>query len=240
MFLPDLTGYNVHLLVCSSVQLSYPKKAYFFGMKWFSGLIIMAGFIACTNQPTPPGTPRPKLVSRDSSIKRNDALNPYVNVDVSPMDMSYFPVDYPKLPVKQPSPKARVIYSRPYRQGRKIFGQLLKYGEPWRLGANESTEIEFFSQATIQGKTVNKGRYTLYCVPHVDKWTIVFNSNLYSWGLEPQRAKDVFRFDVPIQIKGQSIEYFSMVFQPSATGADLVIAWDDVEARLPIQFTEER
>jgi len=30
-----------------------------------------------------------------------------------------------------------------------------------------------------------------------------------------------------------------MVFQPAAKGADLVMAWDNIEARLPLQYTEK-
>ena len=38
---------------------------------------------------------------------------------------------------------ARVVYSRPKKEGRTIFGGLVEYGQVWRLGANEATEIEF-------------------------------------------------------------------------------------------------
>ena len=82
--------------------------------------------------------------------------------DVSPMDMSYFPVNYPKLKmaklVSQP-PVMRLIYSRPHLQGRELFHDVLRYGEYWRLGANEATEIEFFRDVTIQNKRIHPGRY---------------------------------------------------------------------------------
>ena len=135
-----------------------------------------------------------------------------------------------------PPPVARVIYSRPHRQGRRIFGSLLKYGEPWRLGANEATEIEFFQPVSINNKRVGKSKYVMYAIPYQDKWTIVLNSNLNTWGLTPNAKDDVFRFDVPIQITNQPVEFFSMVFQKTGSGADLVMAWDTVVARLPIQF----
>ena len=63
------------------------------------------------------------------------------------MDMAYYPVNYPVLKIQDKlteSLAARVIYSRPQKAGRTIFGSLVKYGEVWRLGANEATEIEFF------------------------------------------------------------------------------------------------
>ena len=78
----------------------------------------------------------------------------YTPPDKSPMDMIYFPSDYPLLKMTGKTstpPLLRIIYSRPQKSNRKIFNDLVKYGSPWRLGANESTEIEFFSAATIQG-----------------------------------------------------------------------------------------
>ena len=137
-----------------------------------------------------------------SKVKRVlPQVNHYTIPDLSPMDMVYFPKDYAiqKMNGKTISPPMmRVIYSRPQKQNRKIFGDLVKYNIPWRLGANESTEVEFFSPATIQGKKIKPGRYILYCIPQETKWTFVFNSNLYSWGLEQNRQKDLMQFDAPV------------------------------------------
>jgi len=209
-------------------------------MKYLIGFIFLTGIISCNSTDTPSSAnarPRPKLPT-DSNIVRGELSNPYVPVDVSPMDMSWLPADYPKMTARKPTPVARIIYSRPHKQGRKIFGNLIKYGERWRLGANEATEIELFIPVTIQGKTVPKGRYILYCIPEMNRWTIVFNSNLNSWGLNLDPSKDRFRFAIPAQVKNQSVEYFSMMFQPTARGADLVMAWDNVEARLPFQYKQ--
>lgn len=209
-------------------------------MKYLLLWFLLGGIISCNDKPAvQPSSSRSKVLSQDSSLITGVVANPYVSVDISPMDMSWLPFDYPKLTERAPLPVARVIYSRPHKQGRKIFGNLVKYGERWRLGANEATEMELFVPVTIQNKTVPKGRYVLYCVPEENSWTIVFNSNLYTWGLNLDPAKDLYRFSIPAQIKNQSVEYFSIVFQPTSTGADLVMAWDNVEARLPIQYKQK-
>ena len=165
--------------------------------------------------------------------------NPYAVVDLSPMDMSYFPVDYSKRKMahdlKTP-PIIRIIYSRPHRQGRVIFGNLLKYGERWRLGANEATEIEFFQNVSIQGKKINAGRYIIYAIPYEEKWTIILNNDLYTWGLQIDSTKDLMRFDIPLKKAPVNFEYFTMVFQPMTGGAELLMDWDNTEARLPINF----
>jgi Protein of unknown function (DUF2911) len=192
--------------------------------------------LSCNEAENEPVATKPPI-RKDSNIIRKEPANPYVSKDLSAMDISYFPDDYPVLKMTRGisnPPVARVIYSRPHRQGRKIFGGLLKYGEPWRLGANEATEIEFFRAVTIQGKRVGPGRFNIYAVPQEKEWTIILNTNIYSWGLKQDSTKDVHKFRIPVQPTPQTIEDFTMVFQRTATGADLLIAWEDVVARLPI------
>ena len=195
---------------------------------------------ACEQKPkVEPVTER--ITTPDTSSKQQPeiAANPYAPVDVSPMDMSYFPVDYPKIKMANANiapPVARLIYSRPHLQRRALFNGILKYDEPWRLGANEASEINFYKPVTIQGKKIPAGRYIIYGIPHIDKWTIILNSNIDSWGLKQDASKDAGRFEIPIATNGHSLEYFTMVFEKTDTGADLVIAWADIVARLPIQF----
>jgi hypothetical protein len=207
-------------------------------MKFFFGLLI-ASFLFSCNEEGPKPDNRPRLVTKDSPLVKTDSVNPYAPVDVSPMDISYFPVDYPIEHMYNRTTRplvARVIYSRPHRQGRQVFGALLKYGEPWRLGANEATEIEFFQPVEIQGRQISKGKYTIYVIPFDGRWTVVLNTNTDVWGLVPDPAKDVHKIDIPIQKTNNPVEYFSMVFQDSEQGADLVMAWDSIIAKLPIHL----
>ena len=175
-----------------------------------------------------------------ATIKPEKTINVYSPVDVSPMDMTYFPVDYPKLKMSKAfvasSPFARVIYSRPHLQGRHIFHEVLKYGEPWRLGANEATELELYNDATIQGKKIKAGRYILYCIPQQKEWTIVLNDNTDIWGLQQDPSKDIARFIVPVKETANSLEFFTMVFEGTNSRASLLMAWDNVEVRLPFSF----
>lgn len=161
-------------------------------------------------------------------------------VDKSPMDMSYFPVGYPLLKIQDKATEplvARVIFSRPQKNGRTIFGDLLEYGQLWRLGANEASEIEFFQPVKIGGVRIKKGRYTLYCIPYADKWTMILNRETDIWGsFKYDQAKDVTRLDIPVLKQAEPLENFVMQFEKSASGAYLAIAWDVVRVNLPITF----
>ena len=161
-------------------------------------------------------------------------------LDKSPMDMSYFPADYPILKTQNKAnvpPVARVVYSRPQKDNRPIFGQLIEYNKVWRLGANEATELEFFKDVTIAGKKVAKGRYTVYAIPTENKWTIILNKDTDTWGaFVYDEKKDILRTDVPTQLLTTPVDAFSMGFNKTERGMDLFIAWDNVSANLPISF----
>lgn len=159
-------------------------------------------------------------------------------LDKSPMDMSYFPANYPMLKMNgkaKDQPYARIIYSRPLKNNRTIFGGIVKYGEIWRLGANESTELEVYKSIKIGGKTISKGRYTLYCIPYETKWTIIINKDTFSWGSFTYNAKkDVVRVDIPVQATDEISEALTIYFDDNATGANLVMMWDNIKAVLPV------
>lgn len=159
-------------------------------------------------------------------------------IDKSPLDMAYFPEDYPVLKIKDKAKEplvARVIYSRPQKADRVVFGDLVEWGKVWRLGANEATEVEFFKEVKIDGKRVPKGKYTIYAIVNPDEWTMIVNKETDTWGsFKYDEKKDVLRVPVPA-IKGQQpMEAFTLYFEKTAAGANLVVAWDDVKAALPI------
>ena len=160
------------------------------------------------------------------------------DLDRSPMDMSYWPANYPILKMSgqaKDMPVARVIYGRPLKSGRAIFGGIVKYNDLWRLGANEATEIEFFKNVKIGGKQVVKGRYTLYCIPDESKWTLIFSKDNYAWGsftYDPK--KDMLRTDIAVDKNAETVEPLTIYFDESKNGANLIFLWEELKAVLPI------
>jgi len=199
-------------------------------------------FHACKQKTGNLDTVEFKTVKLPVSIQ--DSMN--LSLDKSPMDMSYFPEDYPKQKMITPNienPVARVIYSRPQKKGRTIFADSLHsenaiqvYGREWRLGANEATEIEFFKPVIINSKKIMPGRYTLYCIPYADQWKLIISENLYCWGLQFDKSKDLLEVNLPVIKNTGQVEYFTILFQKSTDGCDLVMAWGDIKVILPIQF----
>jgi hypothetical protein len=189
---------------------------------------------SCKQQSNP--VIRQQELPQTSSPESNGAIaNP--PLDKSMMDVSYYPADFTvqKMGGKAgKEPLARVIYSRPARGGRDIFGEIVKFGKPWRLGANEATEIEFFTDVYIQGKDISKGKYTLYCIPYEERWELILNSSLYTWGLKIDPKADIHKFPVRTESLPFTMEYLSMQFIPMENDFALQISWDKTKVSLPV------
>lgn len=158
--------------------------------------------------------------------------------DPSPADIVYYPINAAKVKADDATkPIVKVIYSRPQKKGRDIFGVLEQYGKVWRFGANESTEIRFFKKVTIGGKKIKAGTYSLFSIPNKDSWTIILNKQTDKWGaFSYDETKDVVRVNVLVKSISKPIEYFSITFTSKTDGINLVAGWDKTQIELPINF----
>ncbi|WAC10713.1 DUF2911 domain-containing protein [Dyadobacter pollutisoli] len=132
----------------------------------------------------------------------------------------------------------KVIYSRPNKKGRLIFGReqdnaLLPYGKVWRTGANEATLVELSKDVYLAGKAVKAGTYSLYSVPGQSSWKIILNSEVGQWGTEYNDGKDVLNVEVPIRIRPSVQELFLIYFEEIPNGTNMVLSWDQTEALVP-------
>ena len=153
----------------------------------------------------------------------------FSKMDASPMDMAVYRD-------KDDAAVARVIYSRPQKRNREIFGKLIPYGEVWRTGANEATEITLYKDMKVADATVKAGTYSLYTIPGEKEWTVILNSKTNTWGAyEYTDKEDKVRINVPVRKAPNSIESLSMAFQEAGKGTDLVIGWDESYVRVPFK-----
>ena len=165
------------------------------------------------------------------TLKDNDGPN-FSKLDVSPMDVVLFRGE-------NNEPLARVLYSRPQMRDREIFGKLVPYGEVWRTGANEATEITFYQDMIVGDKTIKKGTYTLFTVPQEKEWTIILNNSTNIWGAYDYHVEqDVARITVPVRTAKNPIEALSMAFNPIDNGAKLYIGWADKFVEVPFKKTK--
>lgn len=136
----------------------------------------------------------------------------------------------------------RVLYNRPFKKGRVIFGGLVPYGKVWRTGANEATTFETSKDIIIEGKTLKKGKYTLWTIPNENSWTIILNSEFGQWGVsssgeanrDPDR--DVLTAEVHAVQQDKEFEQFTISFERVGEDVEMVLFWDKTVVAVPIIF----
>lgn len=133
-----------------------------------------------------------------------------------------------------------IVYHRPGVKGRVIWGDLLKYGEIWRAGANEPTLVTFSTGGTISGQKFNAGTYRLVVVPaQTGPWTVILNSEVKNWGTVYDSTYDVLKLPVTPAAAPHE-EWMSFSFDEiSAAGGTLVLRWEKIALRMPLMFDTE-
>jgi hypothetical protein len=148
----------------------------------------------------------------------------------------------------------KVTYGQPYKRdrdnifGTKESGAVVPYGEIWRTGANEATEITVTKDVTIAGKKLAAGTYSLFTTPGAESWKFHFNSLLGLDGTGPYDpvAEKFTPADLPphdvlvVEAKptllaaANEVDQLTIAFEKTATGADMVLRWIRTEVRLPV------
>jgi hypothetical protein len=164
-------------------------------------------------------------------------------LDKSPTDMATYPreaafANYLEADDPNRSPKIKVNYSRPSKNGRVIFGDLVPYGKDWRLGANEGTEVLFYQNVEIGGVVIPRGRYRLYAEVNENSWDIVVSSYIRTSGSSNlDKDKELGRFKAKTTKTGSVRELFTIGFQKIDEGhVNMLFEWDQVRATLPINL----
>ncbi|HEX6983071.1 MAG TPA: DUF2911 domain-containing protein [Balneolaceae bacterium] len=135
----------------------------------------------------------------------------------------------------------KVVYGQPYKRGRDIFGGLEPYGEVWRTGANEATELTTTSDILFAGKELEAGTYALFTIPRENEpWTVILNNELGQWGaFEYDPQFDVLRVDVPATQTQAVTEAFTIHFSDiKEDSTSIIMAWDKTKVMIPVEFLE--
>ncbi|UGU16801.1 DUF2911 domain-containing protein [Sinomicrobium kalidii] len=153
----------------------------------------------------------------------------FSGLDKSPCDIAYYRTG------RKAPPIAKVIYSRPQKKGRPVFGTLVPFDKVWRTGANEATEITFFKDVMFGDKEVKAGTYSLFTIPGMKEWTVILNSDTDVWGaFDYDEANDVARTTAAVSSGSKALEAFSITFEPNDNGADMYLGWDTTRVKVPV------
>lgn len=156
---------------------------------------------------------------------------------VSPKDVVKFELNDTKL---------EVLYNRPYKKGREIFGALVPYDKVWRTGANEATTFTTNKTLIIDGISVPKGIYTLWTVPNDSLWKVYFNTKQYEWGVDDQMRPmrepkyDLLEVDVPVIHLDHTVEQFTIAFDNTVDILKMTMAWDRTKIEVPMEISKDQ
>jgi hypothetical protein len=129
----------------------------------------------------------------------------------------------------------QVVYGRPQRRGRRIFGDVVPLGEVWRTGADAATVFTSDRDLMIGAALVPAGHYSLWSVPSADGWTLIVNRQSGQWGTDYHADSDLVRIPLTVGRPAKRVEAFTMSIAPHGASAMLRLMWDDRSASVPIR-----
>jgi hypothetical protein len=137
--------------------------------------------------------------------------------------------------------RVTITYGRPYtkdpRAGtpRNIWGGLVPYGQPWRMGADEATILLTQKGLEIGGKTIPAGAYTLYMMPEENGASkLVFSSALGGWGIPVDTKHDVAQVDLTKESLDAPVDQFTMAVSRNSSGGGVIkLSWENTAYSVP-------
>ena len=130
-----------------------------------------------------------------------------------------------------------ISYHRPGVKGREIWGNVVKYNEVWRAGANEPTLITFSDDITIEGKKLGAGTYRFVVIPSkTGDWALIFNSEIKNWGTVYDAKFDSLKIMVKPET-GSHEEWMSFSFTDlTPASARIVLTWEKIRLSFKIEI----
>ena len=135
-----------------------------------------------------------------------------------------------------------VVYSRPYKKGRLIFGSeedgaLVPFGKYWRTGANAATTFETSSEISFNGEPLKAGKYALFTFPYEDNWTVALSSesDVFFAISEPDPKLDVLKTNVDVKYLESPLEQFTIEFSKDSTYVNMSLMWDKTSISIPLE-----
>ena len=125
-----------------------------------------------------------------------------------------------------------VVYGRPALRGRDLR-VLVPFGQLWRTGANNATELRTDRTLRLGALTLEPGRYSLFTLPRADGWTLIVNRQTGQSGLEHDESQDIGRVEMSVQPLPAFVDRFTIVVESAAGGGVLRLQWGGTEARVP-------
>lgn len=126
----------------------------------------------------------------------------------------------------------KIDYGSPSVRGRKIWGELVPFGQVWRAGANDATTFETDKELSIGDAKLPAGKYSFFVIPNQTECVIIFNKEAKQWGAYKYNDKqDQLRVVVKPIIANTSVE--KLVY--NITTSEVILSWDNWNIGFPVK-----
>jgi hypothetical protein len=113
-----------------------------------------------------------------------------------------------------------IDYGQPHARGRTIYGELVPFGQVWRLGANMSTHLRADLNVQIGELPIPQGLYTLYLLPRPDGADLIVNRSTGQWGTEYDASEDFGRVPMRARVLPEPVESLAITLAPGFPQAE--------------------
>jgi len=156
----------------------------------------------------------------------------------SPEDVAQRPSPAGETVIEFESQTGKFCYSRPFMNERVVMGELVPFGEPWRLGENEAAAIHLPFAATVGGIDLEPGTYSIYAIPGELEWEFVLNGNSERWGIpidDAVMSANIGSFTSMARQMAEPVEQFSVHWHThGGSEGHLVLEWETTKVEIGV------
>jgi hypothetical protein len=139
-----------------------------------------------------------------------------------------------------------VVYGRPYTKDpktgakRKIWGDLVPFGKPWRTGADEATLLTTQKPLQIGGTAIPAGTYSLFTQPEENaNAKLIINKQTGQWGTKYDEKQDLARVDLKKEATPSAVDQFTMAIEKNPSGGGVLkLSWENTQYSVAFTVTK--
>lgn len=137
--------------------------------------------------------------------------------------------------------RVTIVYGRPYTKNprtgetRKVWGGLVPYGKPWRLGADEATLLITQQPLLLGETTLPAGAYTLYMIPAENETSkLAISTRIGQWGIPVDESHDLARMDLRRETLDNPADQFTITIENNPSGGGVLkFKWENAQYSVP-------
>jgi hypothetical protein len=130
--------------------------------------------------------------------------------------------------------KITIEYYAPSMHGRKIMGNLVRFGEVWCTGANWATKLTTEANLQIGGLKLPAGSYSIWTLPAANQWTLIINKQTGQFHKDYNSSTDFGRTKMNLKTLPSPVETFKIDLRSDGGNqGTLALDWETTEASIP-------